>query len=366
MTVTPAEGTAAAAPARVWAILRRGTPREGLSLTTVATVAGASSSSLPAPSPPPTGANLQVRITHAGLNPADVFYMSVLPAWLPFRWHPTPGLDFVATVEAFGPAVPAPYRDAGAVVCGSLGVAQVFFGAGTLSADLITIPAHLVALKPDRITDAQATACGVAGQTAAMILREAGPLAAEGRRALVNGASGGVGSILAQVLKSQGVTVVGVCSGSNAQVVKDLGVDEVVDYTAHKDMYQYLSETYGGSQFDLIVDCVGDDLLYTQCPAYLQPQGKFLSIVGGKSQGVYQTVMYRLRPAFLGAPPRTYKILGLAPCGEYAREVAAWIEQGKLRTVLVDSEYAMEDVVEAYEKLATKRARGKIVVKVQS
>jgi len=106
-----------------------------------------------------------------------------------------------------------------------------------------------------------------------------------------------------------------------------------------------------------------DSTLFTSSPAYLRPTGRFISIVGGRTQGVYPFVLHKLRPVLLGGTPRRYDILGLAPNGELAREVAGWVKDGVLGEVVVDEEFVFEECVRAYEKLASKRARGKIVIK---
>ncbi|KAK8076635.1 Zinc-type alcohol dehydrogenase-like protein C16A3.02c [Apiospora phragmitis] len=347
----------------------------------------------PAPSAAVTGNNLLLRVRYAGLNPADLALMSTIPSWLPWRRHPTAGLDFVGEVLTAGlGAQPPTLSKPGTLVCGALGVRQVFFGAGTL-AEAIVVPADLVAAVPAQFLSSlsstrtteegsggksecdnkhirAAVGLGVAGQTAALVMREAeadgvGKVRTwDGLRVLVNGASGGVGSILVQVAKARGAYVNGLCSGANAEMVRRLGADMVIDYTAHQDLYRAIAESTQDHGVDLVVDCVGDDALYTRSPGYLRPDGRFLSIVGGASQGIYPFLMHQIRPVLLGGTPRHYKILGMAPSGAGAREVAGWIEKGDLREILVDSEFAMDEVLEAYEKVASKRARGKVVVRI--
>lgn len=130
-------------------------------------------------------------------------------------------------------------------------------------------------------------------------------------------------------------------------------------------MHGYLADSYASEPLDLIIDCVGDDTLFTDSPAYLQPKGRFIEIVPGRTQGIYPFIMNQLRPVIFGGTPRQYKILGLAPSGKFAHELAQWIEDGLVKEILIDSEYAMKDVVSAYEKLMTKRAAGKIIIKIQ-
>jgi NADPH:quinone reductase-like Zn-dependent oxidoreductase len=114
-----------------------------------------------------------------------------------------------------------------------------------------------------------------------------------------------------------------------------------------------------------VIDCVYDNDLFNKSPAYLKPEGRFITIVGGRTQGIYPFIRHKLRPVLLGGTPRRYDILGLAPNGELAREVAGWVNEGMLKEVVIDSEYRFEELVEAYEKLATKRAKGKIVVRME-
>ncbi|KAH6838599.1 zinc-binding dehydrogenase-domain-containing protein [Chaetomium sp. MPI-CAGE-AT-0009] len=163
-----------------------------------------------------------------------------------------------------------------------------------------------------------------------------------------------------------GAVVVGVCSGANGALVKRLGVDEVIDYRAHDPLEEHLAERFGEQQFDAVLDCVGSQALYTHSPRYLKPEGKFINIVGGWSQGVVPFVTNKLRPCFLGGTPRSYELFLLSASGESAREAAALVEQGIIKQALIDSVFPMEQAVEAYEKLATGRAKGKVVVEVHS
>ncbi|KAL2161817.1 hypothetical protein VTH06DRAFT_7601 [Thermothelomyces fergusii] len=138
--------------------------------------------------------------------------------------------------------------------------------------------------------------------------------------------------------------VVAVCSGANAELVKALGAHE----------------------FDVIFDCAGSQPLYSCSPDYLKPEGKFISIVGGWSQGVVPYIRNKLRPVFLGGTPRSYDLFLLSASGKIASEVAMLVEQGVIKRAVIDSEFPMEQAVEAFEKLATGRARGKIIVDLGS
>ncbi|KAB5583621.1 hypothetical protein GE09DRAFT_986167 [Coniochaeta sp. 2T2.1] len=337
---------------RAWVLTRLGSPRAAMSLQP----------SFPSPSVhPPTGTSLLIHISYAALNPADAHFMTILTPLLPFRRRPIPGLDFSGVVVSSGPdATLAP----GTKVCGALSVGLVAWGSGSL-AEYVLVPEGLVAVVPKGMELREAAGLGIVGQTAVIAHREADGLE-EGSRVLVNGASGGLGAMITQIAKGRGARVTGVCSGGNGEFVRGLGADETIDYTAHEPLHQHLAEKYSGdNQFDYIFDCVGDQVLYEKSPPYLKPEGKFICLVGGKTQGVVPYVKNNLWPTriFWGTP-RTYKILGLAPAGELQREVVRMVEKGWIKTVPVDSEFGMEEAVEAYERVLTKRARGKVVVKV--
>ncbi|ERS97275.1 uncharacterized protein SPSK_02539 [Sporothrix schenckii 1099-18] len=354
--------------------------------------------------PRPKGSDILIRVSHAGLNPADLAFMMNIPSWVPFRRQPTPAIDFAGTIVAMGPAASKvrchvragqPPLAVGARVAGCLTVPYVATGHGGLT-EYLTVPASMVARQPASLkgpdSDSSSAAAvgllGCAGQTACLCATDSlaraavAAAAAAGRppRVLINGASGGVGSLLIQIHKAKAQApssrgpahvpahVTAVCSGRNTAFVRGLGADATVDYTQHVSLPAFLAAEFGSAdaQFDLIYDCVGDQALYLQSPAYLRPKtGALLCIVAG-AVGVPTVVRNRLLPAALGGTPRAYRMLGLFPSGDLARQVARMVEDGIIAQMPIDSVWPMTDVVGAYEKLMTKRARGKIVIQVGS
>src|SRR5699024_6528545 len=118
----------------------------------------------------------------------------------------------------------SPKLDVGSVVCGAIPASRVAVGAGTL-AEYISVPADAVALKPDSLSASASAGLGIAGQTAALVMHEAG--VEPGERVLTDAASGGVGTMLCKVVTARGGVVTAVCSDSNARLVKHLGANEV-------------------------------------------------------------------------------------------------------------------------------------------
>lgn len=206
---------------KAWLVTKNGQPKDALTLRT----------DYPVP-PKLKAGNVLIKVSHAALNPADLNFMGNIPNWVPFRRNPIPGLDFAGEVVKVGPSVPQDSESGGvsvgAQVCGALNVISVAVGRGSL-AEYIEVPASKVVVRPKGVDAVDAAgALGIAGQTAYIVLREAGVKA--GDRVLVNGASGGVGSVLVQVAKAKGAVVFGVCSSANAEMVKGLGADEVRAY----------------------------------------------------------------------------------------------------------------------------------------
>jgi NADPH:quinone reductase-like Zn-dependent oxidoreductase len=333
---------------KAWTVIKNGNPplASTLRLRTDA----------PSPTSPPTGTNIIVKVAYAALNPVDLHLMNVVPAWLPFRKHPVPAMDFAGEVVALGPGVSSSEASEeiikiGTKVCGALSVSQIFWGTGTL-AEYISVPKELVARVPEGYAmEAAAGMMGIAGQTVTLMVREAGGLG-EGMTVVINGASGGTGTVLTQIAKAKGARVVAVCSGRNEEFVKGLGADEVVDYTrGDKKLEEVLAEMFGDGdaegkgKVDYVFDCAGSQELYSHSPRYLREGGKFITIVGGRSQGIVPFVRNKLRPVLLGGTPRPFSLLGLSPAGDIAREVAGWVEKGWVRETPIDQVYEMEDAL---------------------
>lgn len=196
---------------KAWIATRLGEPRRAMQLRP----------SWPTP-PPPTGANILVRVSYAALNPADVGFLSFLSPLIPFRRTPVPGLDFSGVVAQAGPECKL---EVGARVCGAVSVGLHATNVGSL-AEYVVVPESLVAVVPEGLGLREASGLGIVGQTAVIAHKEATELK-KGSRVLVNGASGGLGAMMVQIAKGRGAWVVGICSGGNDEFVRGLGADEV-------------------------------------------------------------------------------------------------------------------------------------------
>jgi len=198
---------------KAWRFARRGKAKDVLELKTNA----------PIPSAPKVG-EVMIRVSYVAINPADY---KLMEHWIPFRYPATPSIDFVGEVVQIGNlASSSPVNvNVGMIVAGSVPTMQIVRGVGVL-AEYIVLPAQAVVEKPRDLQETVAAGLlGVAGQTSAVVVEKA--ILQKGDRVLLNGASGGVGCILVQVLCEMGVRVTGVCSSRNEAVVRKLGADEV-------------------------------------------------------------------------------------------------------------------------------------------
>ena len=115
-----------------------------------------------------------------------------------------------------------------------------------------------------------------------------------------------------------------------------------------------------------MLDCVGLQALYVSSPAYLKPDGMVINIGSMEGPGAVlkNWIFNAWWPTWLGGVPRRYVMFSIPPSKEDAVVLIKLVEEGKLR-ISVDSLFSMEDVIEAYERVASRRARGRVMVKVE-
>ena len=291
-----------------------------------------------------------IRTRAAAVHPGDLF--GVLGTPFPVRIstglrrpkHGVPGLDVAGSVEAVGSAVT------------HLRPGDEVFGCGFgTCAELVRAKADFVVPKPSTISFEHAAAIPTSGLAALHLLRNAARLQ-PGQRVLINGASGGVGGFAVQIAKALGAHVTGVCSTSNAEMVRSQGADEVIDYT--RDDF-----TDGTRHYDVILDNIENRPL-SEVRRALTPRGTLVLNSGTGATGlrmfarlVWPLVLspftsHRLT-RYLSNPKRTDL--------EWLAERAA---DGSLRPV-VGSCYPLAETADALRLIESGHARGKVVVTVQ-
>ncbi|MGI0483929.1 NAD(P)-dependent alcohol dehydrogenase [Pantanalinema rosaneae CENA516] len=219
---------------------------------------------------------------------------------------------------------------------------------GGAYAEYALVSEQAVALKPTTMNYVEAAAVPLAAMTALQGLRDEGGLAS-GQHVLINGASGGVGTYAVQLAKILGASaVVGVCSANNADLVKRLGADRVIDY-------QQQDFTQEATRYDIVFDVVGNRA-FKDCKRVLQPQGAYVT-----TQPYPANYVQRLLSWFV--PGQKYKVVLLKTNANDLIFLKEQIEVGKLRSV-VDRTYPLAEIAAAHAYSETKRAVGKIVITV--
>jgi NADPH:quinone reductase-like Zn-dependent oxidoreductase len=247
-----------------------------------------------------------------------------------------PGLDIAGTVEAVGTGVTR------------FGPGEEVFGTCTGAlAEYVGTPEDKLERKPSNLTFEQAAAVPTSGLAALHGIRDAGKVQ-PGRKVLINGASGGVGTFAVQIAKALGAEVTGVCSTGNVELVRALGADQVIDYTQE-------DFTQGGPRYDLILDNAGNHSLSALRRA-LAPTGRLIPNSGSAGLGTFITAF--VSSPFLRQQGRPYLSVPKLKDLTFLKEL---IEAGKV-TPAIDRTYPLSDAADAFRYLENGHARGKVVI----
>jgi len=299
----------------------------------------------------PTAADdgVLVRVRAASIHIGD--YYSI--AGLPYVMRPlfsrmrarngVPGTDIAGTVEAVGEEV-AQFRPGD----------EVFGSYKGAFAEYASFPEEALARKPSNLTFEQASTLGVSALTALQALRDHGKVQ-PGQKVLIVGASGGVGTFAVQIAKELGAEVTGVCSTRNAEMVRSIGADHIVDYTEE-------DFTDGDNKYDLIFDNVGSRSMSKTRQA-LTPTGKLLANsakVGGWFGGLQQPIAAFVSSLFDRRQGRPF-VSTSNP--EDLVELAGLAEAGKL-TPTIDRSYSLQETPEAVAHVGKGHAQGKTIIAV--
>jgi NADPH:quinone reductase-like Zn-dependent oxidoreductase len=301
--------------------------------------------------PEPQEGEILVRVRAASVNPREWHFMRGTPyvlraqAGLRRPKDNRLGIDMAGVVESVGRNVTR-FRPGDEVFGSANGALAEYVAVGQDGA---------VLAKPANVTFEQAAAVPVAAYTALQALRDRGKVQ-PGQRVLVTGAGGGVGTFTAQLAKSFGAEVTGVCSGAKAELVRSIGADHVIDY-AREDF------TRGRQRYDLIVDIVGDHGL-GDIRRTLTRTGT-LVVVGAPDKGRWLGPLAGLGRMLVVAPFVSQRLLPMLAhdSREDLELLRGLMESGKL-TPVVGRTYPLSETADAIRYLEEGHATGKIVVTV--
>jgi NADPH:quinone reductase-like Zn-dependent oxidoreductase len=289
--------------------------------------------------PKPIPTEVLVRVAAAGINPVDWqtrqdggYREAVGEPPLILGW------DIAGVVEEIDPDVTrfAP----GDRVFGMPWFPRVAGG----YAEYATSPARQLARTPDALTDEQAGGLPLAGLTAWQALVEVAEVG-EGTRVLIHAVAGGVGHLAAQIAKARGAYVIGTAREAKHDFLRELGVDQPIDYTAGP-----FEEA--ASDVDVVLDLIGGEDYGLRSLQTLREGGLWISIPADVPDAVAVAAREQSKRAisFLVEP-------------DYAglESLAALADQGKLR-VAIEETFPLAEAAEAHRRLEEHRASGKIVL----
>jgi NADPH:quinone reductase-like Zn-dependent oxidoreductase len=282
----------------------------------------------------PQPGEVVVRVEVAGVNPLDVKVIAghlqqVFPVDFPY----VPGTDFGGVVEVVGAQVA--HLQPGDRVFGRSAPSS-----GGAFAQRVVIAAADLCVIPAAMSFEQAAALPTAFGTARQALFDMGRLQ-RGQRVLIHAAAGGVGSMAVQQAHLAGAYVIGTASGANADLVKSLGADEVIDYRTQD--FSSLRD------IDLVLDPLGGETLEKSWST-LRPGGRIASLVAFDIQD--KNGMVGESVFFESATP-------------YLQEAVQQFQAGQLQ-IVTDSIFPLEEARAALEKVATGHARGKVLIRTRN
>lgn len=303
------------------------------------------------PIPEPKAGEVRVRVDVASMNPFDWHFTRGRPAFIRLAGglrRPKKrivGTDLCGVVDAVG-------DDVSSSEAGGFDIGDVVFGsAAGAFAEYVNVKVKRLVRKPDVISHGEAAGLPVAGVTA---LQSFEGFDVAGKRVVINGASGGVGHYAIQIAKHLGAAhVAGVCSTRNLEFVKDLGADEVIDYT---------SDDFTRRQHDLIIDCAGRRS-FSDVKRCLAADGRWVMVGPEKGGPILGPV-----PAVLGLTVRSkltrldFNSFITDETKERLEEIARLVNEGHLQTH-IEREFKLDEIRDVFAHAGSHRTRGKITIR---
>jgi NADPH:quinone reductase-like Zn-dependent oxidoreductase len=290
------------------------------------------------PVPVPGEGQLLIKVQAASVNPVDWKIRRGNLKFITGKKFPLQlGAEISGVVEKTGPGVSR-------FVVGQRVFAGLSYKGGGY-AEYAVVPESNAILIPDNIPFDVASTFAVAGMTPLQAFRTHAKLE-EGSRVLINGASGGLGTYAVQIAKIMGLHVTAVCSSRNAELVKSLGADEIIDY--EKESFKTRINA-----FDCVLDSANNSS-FGECKKCLKKNGMFIKL--NFSIGILFTQF------FSNITPGRKAIMLLM---KNSRQDLEWMRDhiavGQIK-VVIDRTYPLEKARDAHEYSETGRARGKIVL----
>ncbi|AEI92159.1 NADP-dependent oxidoreductase [Roseobacter litoralis] len=277
-----------------------------------------------------------VAVHAASVNPIDYILQSgAMKDNIPLEFPHVMGFDVSGEIIALG-------KDVSGFKVGDAVFARANQQDAGAIAQIARVKADELALKPVNISHAEAASVPLAGLTAWQALISKGRLK-KGDKVLIHAGSGGVGTLAIQIAKHFGADVATTCSPRNADLVRKLGADTVINYRDQS----FEDEL---SDYDIVLDMMGGEILNRSFQV-LKKGGALISIKGQDTDNLAQEHDVRFEWFFM------------EPDGAMLADLGKLVEDGIVKPV-IDKTYPMEATVDAYAYLKDGHAVGKVVISI--
>lgn len=291
------------------------------------------------PTPRPRPGEVLVKVAAAAINPKDVLVRKGrMKLFTRNRLPRGTGHDFSGTVVETGPGVTTLRH--GDEVFGMLNR----WDAGSC-AEYLTCPEHELAIRPTRLALEECAALPLVCLTSLQAMRDLGKLQ-PGQHVLINGASGGVGVHAIQIAKILGAKVSTVTSARNAELVRTLGADDVIEYTTTR-----ITEL--ALRYDIFYDVFGN-YSFSSVRHLLNPRGCYITTIPSTRNLLDHAIS-------LFARGQRARLVVVNSNRADLELLSQWVQSGRLRAI-IDRQMPMSEAAEAHRYLETKRARGKLIL----
>ena len=289
-----------------------------------------------APCPAVGEDDVVIRVHAAAVNPIDwVVRAGYVVGWFNHTLPLIPGWDVSGVIEATGSGVTN-------FAAGDEVFARTDLNRNGAYAQYMAVRASEVVPKPPSLDHIQAAAVPHAALAAWKTLIDTAGLTG-GQSVLIHRAAGGVGSFAVQLAKWRGAHVIGTASAQNLDFLRQLGVDEAIDYnvTRFEDVVDSV---------DVVLDTMGGDI-QARCWPVLKPGGMLVSL--NEPPSAETAAAHGVQQSFVTVDPDARAL----------QEIAALVEAGHIKPV-VSTVLPLQEVQQAHALSESMHARGKIVLQV--
>ncbi|MPZ52942.1 MAG: zinc-binding dehydrogenase [Acidimicrobiia bacterium] len=301
--------------------------------------------------PVPGEGEVLVRVIAASVNTADLDLLLGVPfaARIAYGFlrprNRRLGLDVSGRVEAVGSGVTG--LESGDEVWSDM-IAE---GQGAF-AEYVCAPEKAFTVKPENLTFEQAATVPHSGLLALQALRKIGPIKS-GQTILINGAGGCVGPFAIQLAKVYGAEVSGVDHTEKLDMMRSLGADHVLDYTA-------VDVTRTGERYDLILDIAANRSV-RHYRRVMEHGGRYVQIARNVV-GFFDALLVGGAISLIGN--KSMGIFGWVPNEGNDKEYLARLLDSRQIVPLIDSRYELDEIADAFRHVQSGNARGKVIITV--